>query len=263
MGKYDNIGQLMHLPLDSIQAEDSVYESEFVVNAAAESILSTDGRNWIPVVVKEVGDYQYQVIANHFIYAVACQASLKRVWCIIIESDPKLIEQAKILAREVEPKINLTTASGDTILSALRYLESQPGSALKGVNVTVAANRIETAARSQWLDLAPITKLKCGITKGKKLDALTKVFFLAPPPPPPPAPETVSLKAASEAQILERLEYLSHYGMGGLDPLDVAELTQMLFTTDKSKWKSLNPITKLDCGIDTAKLKMLKTVFSL
>lgn len=263
MGKYDNIGQLMHLPLESLDTEDSIYESEFVVNAAAAAILETDGRNWIPLVVKETGDYQYQVIANHFIYAVAQQANLERVWCIIIESDEKLIEQAKILAREVTPKINLTTASGDAILSALRYLESQPGSALKGVDVIVAANRIEEAARSKWSDMTPITKLKCGITKGKKLDALSKVFFIAPPPPPPPPPAPVSLKKASEDQIFKRLDYLSTYSTGGFDQLDIAELTKTLFVADKVKWKSLTPITKMDCGIDTAKLKVLKTVFSL
>ncbi|MBW4466225.1 MAG: hypothetical protein KME07_12425 [Pegethrix bostrychoides GSE-TBD4-15B] len=263
MGKYDSIGQLMHLPLENIDTLDSVYESEFVVDAAAESILSTDGRNWIPLIVKETGDYQYQVVANHFIYAVVSQANLERVWCIIIESDEKLIEQAKILAREIDPKINLATASGDSILSALRYLEAQPGSVLKGVNVTVAANRIEEAKRSKWSDLTPITKLKCGITKGKKLDALSKVFFIAAPPPPPPAPEAVSLKKASEAQIFERLNYLSTYSIGDLDHLDLSELAQLFFITDKSKWKSLNPLTKMDCGIDAAKLKVLKMVFTL
>jgi hypothetical protein len=263
MGKYDQVGRLMHLPLESIDTEESIYESEFIVNAAAESILATDERNWIPVIVKETGDYQYQVVANHFIYAVAHQANLERVWCIIIDANEQLIEQAKVLAREVTPKINLATATGDSILAALRYLESQPGSPLKGVNVTVAANRIEEAARSKWSDLNPITKLKCGITKGKKLDALGKVFFIAPPPPPPPAPESVSLKQASRDEIFERLSYLAAHSIGGFDQLDIEEVTELLFSTNKSKWKSLTPITKLESGINTAKLKTLKTVFSL
>lgn len=263
MGKYDNVGQLMHLPLESIDTEDSVSESEFIVNAAAESILATDGRNWVPIIVQETGAYQYKVIANHFIYAVAQQADLERVWCIIIEPEAKLIEQAKVLAREVTPKINLTTASGDAILSALRYLEAQPGSALKGVNVTVAANRIEEANRKQWSDLVPVTKLKCGITKGKKLDALSNVFFIEAPPPPPAPPESVSLKKASKEEISVRLAYLSAYGIGGFDQLDITELTEILYRSDKAKWKSLTPISKLDCGINTAKVKVLKTVFSL
>ena len=262
MGKYDSFGQLMHLPLESIGTDESIYEADFIVNAAAESILSTDGRNWIPVIVKESGNYQYQVIANHFIYAVAQQANLERVWCIIIEPDEKLIEQAKVLSRETTPRLNLATASGDSILSALRYLESQPGSALKGVDVVVAANRIEEADRSKWSDFNPVIKLKCGITKGKKLDSLSKVFFITAPPPPPPAPASIGIKQASRDEIFERLNYLSIHCASGFDKLDVEQLTVLLFTTDKSKWKSLNPITKLDCGVDTAKLKALKTVFS-
>lgn len=263
MGKYDNIGQLMHLPLESIDAEESIYESEFIVNAAADSILSTDGRNWIPIIVKEAGDYQYQVVANHFIYAVAQQANLERVWCIVIESDEKLIEQAKVLAKETTPKLNLATASGDSIVSALRYLEAQPGSPLKGVSINVAANRIEEADRSKWSDFNPITKLKCGITKGKKLDSLGKVFFITPPPPPPPPPEPVSIKNATRNEIFDRLNYLATNSLGGFDTLEIDQLTELLSSTNKSKWKSLTPITKLDCGIDTAKAKVLKTVFTL
>jgi hypothetical protein len=263
MGKYDNIGQLMHLPLESISTEASIYESEFIVKAAADSIVESDGRNWIPVIVREVGDYQYEVVANHFIYAVAQQANLERLWCIIIESDRKSIEQAKVLAKETTPKVNLSAASGDTILAALRYLETQPGSPLKGVDVMVAANRIENADRSKWPDFTPITKLKCGITKGKKLDALDKVFFIAPPPPPPSAPQPVSIKLASKEEILERLHYLANYSGGSFVELDLEELTETLVAANKSKWKSLTPITKLDCGIDTARLKVFKTLFIL
>lgn len=263
MGKYDNIGQLMHLPLESISTGETLYESEFIVQAAANSILETDGRNWVPVIVKGTGDYQYEVVANHFVYVAAQQANLERVWCIIIESDQKLIQQAKVLAREATPRVNLAAASGETILAALRYLEAQPGSPLKGVDVTVAANRIENADRDKWVDFTPVTKLKCGITKGKKLDSLDKVFFIAPPPPPPPAPEPISIKQASREEILERLHYLANYSSGRFDHLNLEDLAEVLLTTNKSKWKSLTPITKLNCGIDTAKLKTFKTLFTV
>jgi hypothetical protein len=263
MGKYDNIGQLMHLPLEGITTEESIYESEFIVNAAAEAILETDGRNWIPIIVKETGDYQYEVVGNHFIYVVAQQANLERVWCIIIEPDARIIEQTKVLAREIAPKVNLTTASRDLILAALRYLVAEPGSPLKGVDVIVATNRIEVAEKSKWTDLSPISKLKCGITKGKKLDALSKVFFVEAPPLPPPAPDVISLQKASREDIFTRLEYLSTYSIGGFETIDPAKTADILFSTPKGKWKSLNPITKLECGINTAKIKVLKTVFSL
>lgn len=263
MGKYDTIGQLMHLPLECITVEEKFFESEFVLNASAEAVLATNGHNWIPVIVKETGDYQYQVVANHFIFAVAEQAALERVWCIIIEPEFKAIEQAQILAKEKTPKINLSTASGDSILSALRHLISESGSPLKGVDVVVAANRIEEANRSQWTDLSPIPKLKCGITKGKKLDALDKIFFVEAPPPPPPAPEVISISKASREEVFSRLSYLSKHSIGGFEKIDADQATNAIFAAAKAKWKSLNPITKLDCGIDTGKIKTLKKVFSV
>lgn len=265
MSKYDDIGKLMHLPLADIEPGEPCSESEFIITAAAEAILNAGGRNWIPVIVKETGDYQYQVISNSFIYAVAQQAELERVWCIIIEPESKNIEQAKILAREAIPKVNLSTASRDTILAALRYLVAEPGSALKGLDVIVAANRISAANRETWSNFNPVISLKCGITKGKKLDALAKVFFLSPAPvaPPPPAPEIVSVKRASRDEIFDRLNYLSTNKIGGFETIDPEKTADAIFTANKGKWKTLTPISKLEGGLDTAQMKIIKTLFTL
>ena len=85
-----------------------------------------------------------------------------------------------MLAGEVIPQINLSTASRDEIKSALEYLIEQPDTALKGVKIPVAINRIDEAPRQYWQDLNPIVNLKCGITKGKKLQALEQIFYLTP-----------------------------------------------------------------------------------
>ncbi|BAZ27587.1 hypothetical protein NIES4074_00140 [Cylindrospermum sp. NIES-4074] len=265
MSDFDNIGKLMHLPLEDIESGEKFSESEFIIKGAAEAVLKADGRNWIPLIVKETSDGKYEVISNQFIYAVAQQAELERVWCIVISPETQIIEQVKILAREVTPKVNLSTASRDTILAALRYLIAEPGSALKGVDPIVATNRIAAAEREKWSDFNPITTLKCGITKGKKLDALTKVFFLPSPqklPPPPPLPEIISIKRASRDEIFTRLSYLSKYKIDNFE-VDVEKASDIIFSESKGKWKSLNPISKLDCGIDAKKIKTLKKVFSL
>ena len=266
MSKYDDIGKLMHLPLADIEPGEPCSESEFIITAAAEAVLQASGHNWIPVIVKETGDYQYQVVSNSFIYAVAHQAELERVWCIIIEPESKNIEQAKILAKEAIPKVDLSTASRDTILAALRYLVAEPGSVLKGLDVIVAANRISAANRETWSNFNPITSLKCAISRGKKLDALAKVFYLSPPPqlaPPPPPPEAVSVKRASRDEIFDRLNYLSTNKIGGFEKNDSETTADAIFNANKGKWRSLNPISQLECGIDTAKMKIIKTLFSL
>jgi hypothetical protein len=263
MSKYDDIGKLMHLPLADIEPGELCSESEFIITAAAEAILNSGGRNWIPVIVKETGDYQYQVVSNSFIYAVAQQAELERVWCIIIEPESKNIEQAKILAREAIPKVNLSTASRDTILAALGYLVAEPGGALKGLDVIVAANRISAANRETWSNFNPITTLKCAITRGKKLDALAKVFYLSPPLPVAPPPEKVSVKRASRDEIFDRLNYLSTNKIGGFENIDAEKTADAIFNANKGKWKSLTPIPKLEPGLDTAKMKTFKTLFTL
>ena len=267
MGDFDNIGKLMHLPVTDIESEEKIYDSDFIINAAADFVLQTGGRNWVPVIVKEIGEYRYQVVSNYFVYSVAKKANLERVWCIVIEPDNPSIEQAKILAKEEIPKVNISTASREIILAALEYLINEPGnglSSLKGKIVTVA-EKIIAADRETWSSLNPIATLKCGITK-TKLDVLSKVFFALPPKPStptPPVPEVVSIKRASRDEISIRLSYLSNHKIGGFETINPEQVADIIFTASKSKWKSLNPISKLECGIDSAKIKTLKKVFTL
>ncbi len=185
MSEFSDLGKLVNLPLESITPAEGFSAPSFLVTAAAAQLRATGGHNWVPLLVVEAGDYQYKAIGNHFVYAVAQEAGLERLWCIIVDPDPAQVEQAQILARETVPKVNLTEASRETILAALRYLAEQPGTPLKGVDVTIAAARIAEADRSWWQDLTPIAKLGCRITRGKKLEALKEVFFLTPTAPPP------------------------------------------------------------------------------
>jgi F0F1-type ATP synthase delta subunit len=271
MSDFDNIGKLMHLRLDSIESSTDgkkTTELDFTINVAAEYLSQSERGNWIPVIVKETGDYQYEVVSNNFVYLVAQKARLERVWCIVIEPSDREIEQAKILAGEITPKININTASKENILSALQHLISQPGSALKGVDPLLAADKIARSNRAKWQNLTPISSLKCGITKGKKIDALDRVFFVSPalevtPTPLPKPPSIASVKNASRDEIFDRLNYLSTYKIGGFEAIDIEAATDLIFTASKGKWKSLNPIAKLECGIDTSKIKTLKTLFCL
>lgn len=265
MSDFDNIGKLMHLPLADIEPAEKFFESEFIISAAAEAVKETGGRNWVPLIVQEVDEYKYQVVSNKLIYAVAKKAELNRVWCIVVEPDKKSIEQAKILAKEVTPKVNLCTASKETIIDGLKYLINEPGSALKTVDAVKAANLIAAANRENWSNFNPIVTLKCGITKAK-LDALAKVFYLLPTQPattPPPPPEPISIKRASRDEIFSRLDYLSSNKIGGFEAVNPDEAADVIFSASKGKWKSLTPISTLECGIDKQKIKAIKTVFTL
>ncbi|HEY9880678.1 MAG TPA: Rho termination factor N-terminal domain-containing protein, partial [Leptolyngbyaceae cyanobacterium] len=159
------------------------------------------GRNWIPVIVKEIAEDKYEVIGNSFVYAIAEEAGLERIWCIIADDTADTVEITRVLSGETTPKINLSKASRDEIKAALQYLIEQPGSALKAVKLSVATNRIDEAPRQYWKSFDPITNLKCGITKGKKLDALKEVFYLTPQAMPDTITDATILNTMTTAEL--------------------------------------------------------------
>ena len=213
MSNLSDVGNLMYLDLDIIESEDIASISEYLINATAKQINHSNSRNWIPLVVKEVAEDRYQVIGNSFIYAVADAAGLEKVWCIIADSSEETAKVTKMLAGEEIPKINLSTASGDEIKTALEYLVNQPATALKGVKIPVATNRIDEAPRQYWQDLKPIAKLRCGITLGKKIKALEQVFYLTPEAMPDDIkdPKVLNTLSIAELKKIAKKRNLSGY----------------------------------------------------
>ncbi|MBD1925146.1 Rho termination factor N-terminal domain-containing protein [Trichocoleus sp. FACHB-90] len=201
MSNLTDIGNLMHLYMDQIQAGEGTDAPEFLITATAKNLNKFGGRNWVPVIVKETGEDQYEVIGNSFIYAVAEEAGLEKVWCIIADPSDESVELTKVLAGEVTPKINLTIATRDDIKAALQYLIEKPGTDLKSVKLLIATDRIDEAPRQYWKTLEPITKLKCGITTGKKLNALKEVFYLTPQPMPEVIKDSTTLNTLTAGEL--------------------------------------------------------------
>jgi Rho termination factor, N-terminal domain len=201
MSNLSDIGNLMHLHLNEIQPSEGTDAPEFLIKATAKKLNQLGGRNWVPAIVKEIGEDQYEVIGNSFIYAVAEEAGLEKIWCIIADSSDETVELTKVLAGEITPKINLSTATRDEIQAALQYLLEKPGSVLKGMKLLVATNRIDEAPRQYWKTFDAIAQLKCGITKGKKLNTLKEVFYLTPQPMPEVIKDPAILKTLTTADL--------------------------------------------------------------
>ncbi|MGB3494662.1 MAG: Rho termination factor N-terminal domain-containing protein [Elainellaceae cyanobacterium] len=201
MSSLSDVGNLMYLYLDEIDPGQGTDAPDFLIRASAQLLIQKGGRNWVPVIIKELGEDKYEVIGNSFIYAVAEEAGLEKVWCIIAEDSEDAAEISKVLAGEEIPKINLSKASRDEIASALQYLVEKPGSALKGVKLSVATNRIDEAPRQYWKTLNEITKLKCFISRGKKLDMLKQVFYLTPQPLPDVITDPALLNSMTAAEL--------------------------------------------------------------
>ncbi|MGD1806176.1 Rho termination factor N-terminal domain-containing protein [Dapis sp. BLCC M126] len=260
MSNLSKIGKLIHLYMDEIEAGDGTNAPDFLISSTAKFMNETGGRNWIPVIVKEVGEDQYQVIGNSFIFAVAEAAALEKVWCIIADESEETEKISKILSGEKIPQINLSTATRDEIKAAIQYLIEKPDSQLKRVKLPVVTNRIDEAPRQYWKDFKPITKLGCGITTAK-VNALKEVFYLTPQPIP--EPEKVNLSIATKDEIKAALQYLIEKPDSKLKQVDLEKATNCIDEAPRLYWKDFKPITKLGCGITKAKVNLLKEVFYL
>jgi hypothetical protein len=179
------VGSLMYLYLEELELSEPVETSEFLIYGAAQAINKADNRNWLPIIVKQTGEDQYQVIGNTFTYAVAEKAGLEKVWCIIADDSPITRNISQMLAQEKIPRINLATATFEEIKLGLEYLINRPVNSLKGVNLAKASSRIDEAPRHYWREgLKDVVNLKCGITRGKKLEIFKEVFYVIPEPLP-------------------------------------------------------------------------------
>jgi hypothetical protein len=226
--EYTDIGTLKHLYLDEIEITNGTDAPDFLIKATAKLLQQKGGRNWLPVIVKEVAEDRYQVIANSFVYAVAEQAGVERVWCVIADTAEDVGVLSRVLTREETPKLNLSTAQREEIRSALQFLIEKPNSPLKTVKLATATDRIDEASRQFWKNLDPIVSLKCGITRGKKLDLLKTVFYLTPQSQPIAVSEAfleddLKLKTVSELKNLAREK-----GITGLSSMRKSDLIRVL-----------------------------------
>lgn len=181
------VGALLHLYLDEISTEIDTQVHDFLIQGAAKAINDADDRNWIPLIVKQTGSESYQVIANSFIFAAAEEAGLTKVWCIVADDSTKTQESAQVLTQERLAKINLATATREEIKVGLDYLMKRPINPLQlgSVKLANAVERIENAPRQYWKEnLMDVTKVKCGITRGKKLNIFKEIFYTTPKPLP-------------------------------------------------------------------------------
>jgi hypothetical protein len=95
-GDYEDTGKMMNYPLKSVVATKDMKGKEKEVADAAKMLKESE-RNWLPVYVKEVRPYEYEVVGNHLTHAAAIKAGFERIWTIPVDSDPATLKQIQML----------------------------------------------------------------------------------------------------------------------------------------------------------------------
>lgn len=93
MSDLNDIGNLMNLYTDEIIAQGHKYSQEQIDEAAA--AIKAAGRNWNPVIVKEVGEDRYEVIGNELVLQAAIAAGFERVWVIVADNSAETAASAE------------------------------------------------------------------------------------------------------------------------------------------------------------------------
>lgn len=115
MSNLSKIGKLIYLYRDEIELVEGIDVLEFIILLIVKFFDEIGGRNWVFVIVKEVGEDKYEVIGNFFIYVVVEVVGLEKVWCIIVDEREDIEKISKILFGEKILKINFFIVIRDEI----------------------------------------------------------------------------------------------------------------------------------------------------
>ncbi|BFM38532.1 Rho termination factor N-terminal domain-containing protein [Synechocystis sp. LKSZ1] len=121
----------------------------------------------------------------------------------------------------LKPSINLTTASREEIQSGLEYLVHHSDNPLPTLNIATALDKLDVPERQYWQEsLTEVVSLKCGITKGKKLDSFKEVFYTTPLVKPEPS--------LDELPITQLRKLAQEKGIPGTSRMKKADLLKVL-----------------------------------
>jgi hypothetical protein len=173
MENFSDIGKYLRIPCHQITIPEGQEKSHPVAIAAIAEILKSKGSNFLPLMVEEVDEEQYEVIYNAHLLEAAQQAKLDFVWCIIADAEAR--QQIEVETKQ-RLQIGLLKASEATIAGMLEYIQTVDPS-FRRINAAKAAKAIVKNRQPNWINFQPLTKLRCQIG-AKKLDVLRNYFYL-------------------------------------------------------------------------------------
>ncbi len=155
------LGQVLRLPCKFIKGKSTT--DPVLVETIARQLKNTK-KNLLPIIVKALGEDNYQAIFNIQILEAARKADLDFVWCMVV--DDKMNAQIQIESGQLV-QVNILTASEEDILGVLEFVQvHRPG--FKNIKAKQAAKAIVEYRKTKKISsLSFLTKQKCGIGQPK------------------------------------------------------------------------------------------------
>ncbi len=237
-----------------------------------------------PIILRRITPISFQVLEGYFEYFAAIKAqeidfqfTAIRAYVVPPDLESTILEQYQFLGslslpNEVKSVPNsFVEVSQDSIKieQSLTRLEKKIDLITEVINVIA---RLEKKLTKIENDLSKVETLSAEFQNFKE-EVKNKLVKSSEPKSKHiksdldeillPFPPIVSIKIATRDEIFERLSYLSKNKIGGFDKVNLEVVSNDISNAIRSKWRSLNPIEKLECGIDKPKIKVLKTLFTL
>ncbi len=151
------LGKVIRLPLFEVQGNQEVHPA-LLKNLAKQ--IKRNEQNFLPVIVKLLGEDSYEAIYNVQILEAARKAEVDFVWCIVV--DDEILDQIKVESGEII-RLPVLTASQQDIKEVLEYIQEEK-SGVRTMNPEIAARAIvEQREKTNIKSLNFLTKKRCGI----------------------------------------------------------------------------------------------------
>jgi hypothetical protein len=173
MEVFSDIGKYLRIPRKQIHLREQEKESTpaVLIEAIAEK-LKVNQRNYLPIIIEEVDEDEYEVLLNGHVLEAAEKANLDFVWCIL--ADEKRGKQIEIESKQ-RFEVDLLTASETMISEMIQYIKKNYN--WTQVDPEKAAHVIVQERSDCWKEVKDIIKTKEKFRIGeKKLPILEKYF---------------------------------------------------------------------------------------
>ncbi|MEB3309966.1 MAG: hypothetical protein VKJ02_07005 [Snowella sp.] len=165
-------GKTIHLPIGEVKG--SSIGNDFLIKNLALHMKKTN-KNFLPVIVKEIAEHQYESCLNTPVLEAARLANLDLIWCIIVDDD--MFQQIEIEAGQVI-RVPLLSASENDIIDLIEYVkkdERYSRSINKLDSQKAAKAIIKKREENSLSSLKFLTKERCGF--GEKAVSVLKNYF--------------------------------------------------------------------------------------